>query len=494
MSRATLVARFNQMNDLATLDEALGFPRSDEGYRLLSVTAVGLPVWKLPVSCRLLEHTEVELVAEFVLKCIDAETTRGPEIAEFLDLPLAVVLEALATLYRSGHVFPTRRDAESPSYRLTGAGRQLADDLFELRPIQKEIDFHFDALSGRFRRFRKADLVNARQAEAGGLLPLATASGSPPPLVDSDNEAIEAAYAENPLGDKFTFLSVLAQAGDPERLYMPAHLVIAQSVDDEGLVPVVFVDSRSSNLHTEGLLRADLLVRSHAEKGLASDREALETIAGSWTQARLVEDLRADSIAEQFVRALRRVERRRDGGAAGSQSPEPDEGRADQLTTTLVRAEEALYRGVDRWTASLEHDLLLDRAFREARLKVLISLPRLSAAFWGARILPLVKSAAASGVKVVVLLPTEVKYLPDLDRETLVSIELELEQLGCEVSRAQGGSAGALVVDESWLALSSQGWGSPQGLGLPRIMLSRDMYLRSAGAASNAWMTLYPST
>lgn len=115
---------------------------------LIARRAVALPLWRAQLECQVQETKEIGVLTEFVLKAIDAELQTSAEIATFLDLPVAAVVETMAALVNGSHIALSRRDRSSESFVMTPSGRALLRDAVEIRPARETVTFFQDPLTG----------------------------------------------------------------------------------------------------------------------------------------------------------------------------------------------------------------------------------------------------------------------------------------------------------------------------------------------------------
>jgi len=472
------------MSLLQTLERSPGFPRIDEGYRVLASLSIAIPVWKVTVACRLQEQKSLPIFSEFVMKSIGAEVGDPEDVSSFLDLPIDLILDVMAELYKSGHISPTNRGPKGDvSYRLTSDGLRVLDQLSETKPVQREVAFHVDSLTGTISRFNRAQLLTGRQAEAAGLLALPSVPSTIPEIKPSDESELSRAFQENPQGKGLTLLSVVEQVGVAEKLFLRGDLIVSEQADGSaGLDARVFVDGRLSDERSLAFLEKDLLGLLRAVKVLDSDRSRLISIAEN-VGASVVEKNSIDSLVEKSRLASRGLSFAAPDEQVGDETDEPT--KVTDLTAALARVDDFLYSGSSRWTHVAEHMVFLERAFSNASRDLVIGLPSFSRPFWNNELKPLVISSLASGVKVsFVLAPYELNPAHfTFDKEHFAEVKEEMEALGCDVTESDVAELATLIVDSSWAALSSESWGSSPGHSIGRVFLGRGIYLPHSESA-----------
>ena len=443
------------------ISNAAGYPRFADGLTVLASSHVALPVWRLSVECRVIERKTLPVFSEFCLKSIEAGVATTAEIAAFLDIPQGAVVDVLADLYQAGYIIGST--GVHSTFHLTSPGRQALNDLIEVRPIQKTLLFHVDSLTGVISKMDRVALMNARQVETAGLMPIPTPVSEVPDLSLVEEDTIAAAFDASKTDDS-TFLGFLSQSDKSERLYLPAQLVVTRSIDDDSSMgAVIFVDGRLSDAHSLAFLANDLLAALVAGKLFAADTNRLLGAAGVSRES--VAD--ADQMVERTLQASRSLE-----------SPRL----STRLTTDRIlknvdnaveRAEETLYASNLRWTHVLEHDALFERAVGSATLDFLVGLSRVNWDRWIEVLRPALASCVESGVRVRLAFPAEAARGARAELEDFLE---DANAIGCELFHSGDGVLSYLVVDQEWAAISATSWGTAEGRGLSRLTLGRGLY------------------
>jgi hypothetical protein len=140
------------------------------GLDLLGIEKAAVPVTIVATDVLAQEVKPLPLLDEFVLRLLKANVGKAADIAAFLGLDQKLVDAAVADHYREGAL------AFGPGLgqlTLTARGRQLADDLESVRPIQRNFKVVFDRLTWSVAGYDSRELVTKAVAVADGriLLP-----------------------------------------------------------------------------------------------------------------------------------------------------------------------------------------------------------------------------------------------------------------------------------------------------------------------------------
>ncbi|WP_143437365.1 hypothetical protein [Hydrocoleum sp. CS-953] len=110
---------------------------------VLDYKPVGYPFYVLLLDLTYLANRELQLLEEFVLKCITNGLTKPQEISSFLGMESYLIEKVLSELISRDLI------KKEENFKLTTAGLNVLEKQTILAPISETQTFYLDALNGR---------------------------------------------------------------------------------------------------------------------------------------------------------------------------------------------------------------------------------------------------------------------------------------------------------------------------------------------------------
>lgn len=138
------------MNEvLSDEDVARRYAHCNAGYRLLSYHPAAIRVYRLLVRVLKMVRSELPLLDEFIMKCIDAGVTSYDAIAGFLGLDIQIIQRVCSGLQNAGHVYLGASGAtRSHTLLLTPKGTEVLRKRQIDFPVEDDVWVEVDGLTG----------------------------------------------------------------------------------------------------------------------------------------------------------------------------------------------------------------------------------------------------------------------------------------------------------------------------------------------------------
>lgn len=414
------------------------------GQRLLAVRDVAVPLWRLPLLCRLLERRSVSMLQEFHLRAIDAGINSRSEIARLLTLPEPVVRLTLTEMHTSGTIHPMPNSSGSgTAYMLAPAGRELLRTWAHEVAVEKVVQFRIDAVTLRPTHQPKELLRTAREAELQNLLMMPATSESPPDFGQEDTNGFRRVYSQARGANAPALVSVIGVEGKYETQYLAATASLYESTDDGELSVRLSVDGRSSEVHDTAVLEHDLIRRMKVKSHVDQSRRRVDNLLGENAVNQRASDLEVASLLVQAQRLT----------ATDTSLSVKDEEQDPQVQ----RTEERLNSIGARRLAVSEQSSLWPGLFELARTSLVVVSDFLDGEFWENVLRPYVVASLDRGVGVT-LVYRHARFWIDghQEREPRVALSALLEQYAAlSIQQLDRGGANSVVIDNELVVVSS---------------------------------------
>jgi hypothetical protein len=133
------------------------------GFKVVSFCEVGLPIFSVVPLVTLREQSEIGVLEETVLKCLEANVDTVASLVSFLGVPSEIVSTQIgALLYEQ----LARHDPATDRYSLTARGLTRLDELATTHVYKDEIRLFIDGLTREIVPIEQVDLYSGRQLDA----------------------------------------------------------------------------------------------------------------------------------------------------------------------------------------------------------------------------------------------------------------------------------------------------------------------------------------
>ncbi|CAL4858895.1 hypothetical protein [Microbacterium sp. MM2322] len=228
------------------------FADARPGLKLLAVEEAALPVTVLRTDALVHERTELPATDEFFLRFVDAGVDSVEDIAGYLGLPSALVLEAAVRQSSSGNV--ERIDAAR--FATTQVGRAAISDFVASRPTLKQITFVFDRLAWRPAPYQQSPLLRRGDASQAGRLLIPASSSA---AITTRDVAVADLNRIMP-GNRAAALRLNRIVGR-KHLWAPAQLLVFGDAASREIELAVYVDDEIVQMHEHALQSTDVVAR-----------------------------------------------------------------------------------------------------------------------------------------------------------------------------------------------------------------------------------------
>ncbi len=351
------------------------------GYQLVSYREVALPLFKVDLELLVLEKKQIPPIQEYVLRAVNAGLTDTADIAGLLGIDESIVRTASALLLSSDNLVLAGGGSGDRAHRLTltNKGRTTAAETEQTQAVEVSLPVWIDGLT------RKVLSVTAKgrhwfpasQASPRGLIEIAASPRKRPGLeaipLESVNDVIRAESAGRRSQREVIGITGIGKA----RRYAREAVALAYQAPGEDLLITLAIEGEPSEAHDAAFSRA--MTRSarrltpehwHDAREIAEHDVPAEVLdsAADMSESERIEDERRELHYED--ERLRSVAERasRDELESVREQLAHSEKRQRELQATLDSISV-------RHVPVYEHRRYLDRAFAEARRRILIVSP-----------------------------------------------------------------------------------------------------------------------
>lgn len=439
------------------------------GLRLLSCDDAALPMYWLTLDALVQERKPIPALEEYVLRTIGAGLDTVANISGVLGVEEPLVERAITSLWARDYVDYPAVQGRGRSLQLTDAGRRALEELVLEKPQRRELWIAWDRILWAPLVLRRAALMPPREVRDLEVVEIRPAKQKRPDTTDLNLDALDKLFKEAAAGaharDSVDVLGV-SRVIRAERMFLPVHLLVYQSVEGRECEVGIAVDGRWSERHD-----AAIAALGGVEfLGLALEAPAGESVDLSGLPLGEVERVRSvavplaevERIRTRTANVLREAEALAFEEPADSAPKEvvPAKATEDQLGRERDALESLPVREID----TFEHAILFEQFRKTVRRRLLIVSPWVSASVVTKQFLNDLRRLARKDVSIRIGFGIDDKRLTtERDR----AAERELLQLSKEsanivVKRLGDTHAKVLVADDN-LIVGSFNWLSFRG-------------------------------
>jgi hypothetical protein len=237
------------------------FGNARPGLQLIAVEDAAIPVTVVRADVLVQEKKDLPITEEFTLRFVGLGVDTPGEIAAYLGLDQAHVLDAAAEQLSESHL---RRRNTGGRLALTTLGAEVVRDLAATQPVLRQLPVAFDRLTWTLADYPQRSLIEKKEAQERGMTILPAARNARIGLDDVTPSGFNALLK----GDRLQVLRIHKVAVKKHR-YLPVKLL-------------VYGDQSRRELELAVCIEDDLAI----EHGLALDRiEAVERLGLSLGEA-----------------------------------------------------------------------------------------------------------------------------------------------------------------------------------------------------------------
>jgi hypothetical protein len=236
------------------------------GLQLIAVEDAAIPVTEVRADVLAQEVRELPLIEEFTLRFVAHGVTSREEIAEYLGLDAAHVLEAAAAQVSQGHLTHS-----ASRLSLTPAGVEAARTLAATRPVTMSLKASFDRLTWKLADYPRGKLLLKKDVEDQGMIILPPARKAAIGPEDVTPQAFNAL----PAVGKVKVLRVHRVTGNVHR-YLPVKLLVYAEQNRRELELAVCVEDELAIDHGLALDQIEAVSRLGLTLGAPEARPVLD--------------------------------------------------------------------------------------------------------------------------------------------------------------------------------------------------------------------------
>jgi hypothetical protein len=370
---------------------------------LVGYEEVALPYWRLRVRGFVLERKRIDPIAEFVLKAINAGLQTEEEISNFLGLRGEILRGEMSELLRSEDIYLTAgQGGRHHVWAQTMKGRTTLEEAETVLPEEQSFDIDFDGIL-RIVCSLTGETYAPRQLRDFGWLEIPPSPPTAPEL--SDLRFTDVAQTLRMKVARPRELLWLTGIERRTRLFRPGILLVYQSKTTRALESSFIIGGKLAEEY------ANAFARSGGQQRLGLDeppKKQLDNVA----RLLLPDDLRkqmpkieeVDATRELVAAAEEHLAKAREEANQASGSVERTEAHQNIIKAQceLDAANQALTSLPVRHLAVYDHPPLLNEALTDAKTRLLILSPWISACVVNTEFLNKLDHLLARGVDVYI--------------------------------------------------------------------------------------------
>lgn len=244
------------------------FGSARPGLQLIGVEDAALPVTVLRADVLAQERKELPITEEFALRFVESGVDTPQEIAAFLGLESAHVLEAIAVQLSQNNL---RRKDAAGRLSLTPQGIEVVRNAASIQPVLKNLPVKFDRLTWQLADYSESNLVQKSEAQDIGLMLIPAEKNARIGLED----VTPAAFNSLLRGDRIQVLRI-HKVAVKRHLYLPVQLLVYADRGRGELELAVCIEDELSVDHGLALDRIEAAKRLGLSVGTPSPRPVLD--------------------------------------------------------------------------------------------------------------------------------------------------------------------------------------------------------------------------
>ena len=237
------------------------------GLQLIAIEDAAIPVTVVRADVLAQEKKELPIAEEFTLRFVDLDVDTPEEIAAFLGLEPAHVLEAAVAQLAEKRL---HRNGSGNQLALTLLGSETVSDLAATQPVLRQLPITFDRLTWTLADYPERSLIEKKDAQARGLTVLPAARKAHIGLDDVTPSGFNALLK----GDKLQVLRIHKVIAKKHR-YLPVKLLVYGDPSRRELELAICVDDDLSTEHGLALDRIEAVKLLGLEFGEPESRPIL---------------------------------------------------------------------------------------------------------------------------------------------------------------------------------------------------------------------------
>lgn len=449
------------------------------GFRLVDYHSVALPLWLITFDALVIAEKKHPVVDEFILRAIERKVDTTPDLAGFLGLSEKLILRRLGTLTGGDFVVALPgSDRTTATLKLTPKGLELVRDTARTPPRREKLVLAYDAIARQpiVGRIARESLRTPQQIKQYGLFELPALPGRTPDDDELSRINYHTALPKETRKDQKIHQVLSAQKiGTMARRYREGVMLIYCGASDAEQVAVRFfsIDARPMPEVDRGFQGNRGLQRLSIQEQLRQHRATLEkelmldgdykAVVEFGKQSGPSPDVSA-SIAENAKRSAAIEEKERQISASSTPATDVHALKAEiaKLVEEKAAAQKLIETSQGRFLEPQEHVPLFERAFRDARKRLLVISPWISDSIMEPKVRPL-EELLRKGVEVYIGFGITVRGPEDrksrLGDQTLAWLQQKAAQYrNLHVVRLGDTHAKVLLVDDQFVVVGSFNW------------------------------------
>lgn len=444
-------------------DVALKYSGDRPGLDLVTYFEVGLPFFRLGLTCTLIENRSIPPIEEFVLKTMDVGLTSAKDIAGFLGLDERLLVASLSQLHVDGLI----RTVAKENYALTPHGKMVLEDCVTMAAFQDSIYADYDGLTHETLFLSETDLVTPKDLKIRGIPEWPSFPADPPGVESIDLHGIRASWEKNDYHRKYgkEIISVDDITGKRFRAYLVAIALVFQSPDPSERPQIAFaIDGQLSPAHEKAFAEARGVRKEAMLKSLeqSCDSEANRLLGAQAKQALDASVIEAVRDEQEAQSQLDSILRRTRSSEVNKSTTGELRIQIEDLKMKLAEAKERVESFTARRVPVHEHRKLLRQAIETAKEQILIVSPWIRAAVIDREFVNLLKVALKRGVKIIIAYGIGIRN-DDSDAIAIKALEGLRSHGEILLVRLGNTHAKVLIKDRDWVVITSFNWLSFRG-------------------------------
>ena len=321
------------------------------GYNLINYREVGLPAFRLLMLLSLQEKSAIGPIEESILRCLKLGLNTASEVESFLGVPINVINQQIGALLYENAI-KSERDGQ---YALSQIGVNKLNVAKSIKVTKEQIPIYVDGITRNVDVVNSRDLYTATDLERSGVTLILPVPRRPPRASEIDlidiNRMLRALSGDIEL--KKTALSIEALIGKTRLLYRRVVALIYKSETGRSIAVSFVIDGRLSEEHEIALARSNTLEQSKLFSDLFDSQKRRRNVQAV---VRHVKD-KLPTVVDELNKSVEGIGRK-------------------TLMLKQVSEERVLEEpSVVRQLHVYEHAPILERAFHEAKERILIISP-----------------------------------------------------------------------------------------------------------------------
>lgn len=244
------------------------FGNARPGLELIGVEDAAIPVTVLRADVLAQERKELPITEEFVLRFVERGVDTPDEIATYLGLDAAHVLEASAVQVSENNL---RQKGSGGRLALTAQGVEVVRNASAVQPVLRNLPVKFDRLTWQLADYPESRLVQKKEAQTSGLMLIPAEKNARIGLDDVTPSAFNALLR----GDQLQVLRI-HKVSVKRHMYLPVQLLVYGDPGREEIELAACIEDDLSEVHGLALDRIEAVQRLSLSVGDPPPRPILD--------------------------------------------------------------------------------------------------------------------------------------------------------------------------------------------------------------------------